>query len=165
MPKLRHHREEQMTELKQIQDFLAEKRLAIVGVSRNAKDYTRIVFAEFVKRGYDAIPINPQATEIDGKPCLGRLIDIKPPVQTALFLVPPQVSDDMMQDCADAGIKKIWFRRKLRHGEHSSNTIAFCKEHKVSVIDGLCPMMFLPEAESIHRFHAYLLKMFGKYPR
>lgn len=154
-----------MTDLQQIQDFLAEKRLAVIGVSRNDKDYTRAVFNEFVKRGYDVVPVNPLASEIDGKPCLGRLIDIKPPVQAALFLTPPKTSDDMMQDCADAGITKVWFRRKLRHDEHSSNTLSFCKEHKVSVISGFCPLMFLPEAESFHRFHGFLLKLFGKYPR
>jgi uncharacterized protein len=154
-----------MTDLQQIQDFLAEKRLAIVGVSRDAKDYTRVVFDEFVKRGYDVVPVNPLAAEIDGKPCLGRLADIKPPVQAALFLIPPKNTDDMMQDCADAGIKKVWFRRKLRHEEHSSNTLSFCKEHKVSVISGFCPLMFLAGDVSIHRFHGFLLKLFGKYPR
>jgi uncharacterized protein len=154
-----------MTDLKQIQDFLAEKRLAIVGVSRDDKDYTRAVYNEFVKRGYDAVPINPLAVEIDGKPCLGRLIDIKPPVQAALFLIPSKTTDDMMQDCANSGIKKVWFRRKLRHDEHSSNTLSFCQEHKVSVISGLCPLMFLPDTESFHRFHGFLLKVFGKYPK
>jgi len=153
-----------MTDLQQIHDFLSEKRLAIVGVSRDTKDYTRIVFGEFVKRGYHVIPVNPLASEIDGKPCMGRLIDIKPPVQAALFLIPPKTTDDMMQDCADAGIKKVWFRRKLRHDEHSSNALSFCKEHKVSVISGFCPLMFLPETESFHRFHGFLLKLFGKYP-
>lgn len=154
-----------MIELNQIQDFLAEKHLAIVGVSRKEMDYTRAVFKEFVKRGYDVVPVNPQATEIDGKPCVARLVDIKPPVQAAIFLVPPKITDDLMQDCANAGITKIWFRRKLRLGVHSANTIAFCKEHKMSVVSGYCPLMFLPEADSIHRFHARLLKIFGKYPR
>ena len=154
-----------MTDLKQIQDFLAEKRLAIVGVSRKEADYTRAVLKEFVKRGYDVVPVNPQATEIDGKPCVARLVDIKPPVQAAIFLVPPKITDDMMQDCANAGVTKIWFRRKLRQDEHSANTIAFCREHKVSVIDGFCPLMFLPEGESVHRFHGFMLRLFGKYPR
>jgi uncharacterized protein len=154
-----------MTELKQITEFLAEKRLAIVGVSRDPKDYTRIVYGEFVKRGYDVFPVNPLATEIDGKSCVSRLIDIKPPVATALFLIPPKFSDDMMQDCADSGISKVWFRRKLRHDEHGSTTLSFCKEHKVSVISGYCPLMFLPETESFHRFHGFLLKVFGQYPK
>ncbi len=154
-----------MTELKQISNFLGEHRLAIVGVSRGAKDYTRIVYDEFVKRGYDVVPVNPNAEQIAGKPCVGRLTEVKPPVTAALFLIPQTLSDDMMQDCADSGITKVWFRRKLQHDEHGSNTLSFCKEHKVSVISGLCPLMFLPNAESIHRFHGVLLKLFGKYPK
>lgn len=154
-----------MTELKQIQDFLAERRLAIVGVSRQPNDYSRAVLREFVKCGYDVIPVNPRAEEIEGKPCVGRLRDIQPPVTAVLFLTPTSTSDDLMQDCADSGAKKVWFRRKLRRDLHSSNTLSFCKEHKVTVIDGLCPLMFLPDTESFHRFHGLLLKLFGKYPR
>ena len=43
----------------QICNFLGHKRLAVIGVSRNSKDFSRVLFHEFLKRGYDAIPVHP----------------------------------------------------------------------------------------------------------
>ncbi len=48
-----------MTTLKQVEDFLALKRVAVVGVSRNPKDFTHTMWQEFRQRRYDAIPVNP----------------------------------------------------------------------------------------------------------
>ena len=42
-----------------IDDFLSRKRLALVGVSRNPQDFTRSMFREFRRRGYDVVPVNP----------------------------------------------------------------------------------------------------------
>ena len=42
-----------MTVRADIDEFLGRKRLLVVGVSRNAMDFTRIVFREFQQRGYE----------------------------------------------------------------------------------------------------------------
>jgi len=52
-----------MTTLQDIQSFLDLKRLAVVGVSRNPTDFTRVLFREFRNRGYDAVPVNPAVRE------------------------------------------------------------------------------------------------------
>ena len=88
----------------QIDDFLAQKRLAFVGVSRNPKDFSRGLFRELQQRGYDVIPVNPQATELDGQPCWARVQDITPPVDGALLMTPPHVTNQVVRDCAEAGI-------------------------------------------------------------
>src|ERR1035441_3344310 len=54
-----------MTVIERIQDFLGQKRLAIVGVSRQPKDFSRAVLREFREKGYDAVPVNPAAREMD----------------------------------------------------------------------------------------------------
>ena len=60
--------------------FMGQKRLAIVGVSRNPQDFTRVLFREFLKQGYDVIPVNPNATEVEGRKCFARVGDINPGV-------------------------------------------------------------------------------------
>jgi predicted CoA-binding protein len=77
-----------MTAMSQIQDFLGQKRLAIVGVSRTSQDFSRAVFCEFCLRGYDASPVNPEAAEIDGQPCFHHLQEIQPPIENVLLITP-----------------------------------------------------------------------------
>jgi hypothetical protein len=50
-------RSKTMTPLKEIEHFLGLKRLAVVGVSRQAKDFTRMLWAELADRGYDLVSL------------------------------------------------------------------------------------------------------------
>ena len=70
-----------MTIMERIQDFLGQKRFAIVGVSQSPKDFSRALFREFRERGYEPVPVNPAAREIEGQPCFPRLQEIQPPVE------------------------------------------------------------------------------------
>jgi len=67
-----------MTTLAQIQEFLGHKRLAVIGVSRNPKDFTRSLFQEFQRRQYDVVPVNPDVTEVAGQHCYAHVGDIQP---------------------------------------------------------------------------------------
>ncbi len=46
--------------LETIEDFLAQKRIAMVGVSRHPKDFSADLFQELRRRGYDMVPVNPK---------------------------------------------------------------------------------------------------------
>ncbi len=50
-----------MTTRREIDGFLALKRVAMVGVSRDPRDFSRMLFREMKKRGYDMVPVNPGA--------------------------------------------------------------------------------------------------------
>lgn len=54
-----------MSSLARIREFLGQKRLAIVGVSRQPRDFSRALFREFCSRGYEVVPVNPAAREIE----------------------------------------------------------------------------------------------------
>ena len=148
-----------MTSRKAIDEFLAQKRLAVVGVSRTARDYSRLVFREFRTRGYQAVPVNPNAAEVEGERCYPRVGEIDPPVEAALLLTPPAASGAALADCARAGIRRVWMYRPA-----GAAATAFCREHGITLIAGRCPLMFLSNAGGIHRFHGFLLKIAGRYP-
>lgn len=154
-----------VTTRQDIDDFLCQRRLAVVGVSRNARDFTRAMFRELLQRGYDLVPVNPQAREIEGRTCFARVQDIAPPVSAALLLTPPHVTEQVVRDCAEAGIKHLWLHRGGGVGAVSQEAIAFCQESGMQMVAGFCVHMFLARAALCHRFHAFLLKLFGKYPR
>ncbi len=147
--------------LAEINGFLACKRLALVGASRNPRDYTRLLMRELEAKGYDVVPVNPAVPEIEGRACYARVQEIQPPAQAALLLTGPSSLEKVARDCAEAGIQRVW----IRTGDAlNSLAIAFCRERGMSVITGECPFMFLPNSQWVHRFHAFGKKLVGSYP-
>jgi uncharacterized protein len=154
-----------MTARNDIDYFLGLKRLAVVGVSRERKDFSRMLWQEFVKHEYDLVPVNPGAQEIDGRPCYKRVQDIQPPVQGALLLSPASATDQVVADCAAAGISAVWMYRAVGTGAVSSKAVSFCKAKGIRVVAGECPFMFLPQPQVVHRIHAFCRKLVGTYPK
>jgi uncharacterized protein len=153
-----------MQELSTIREFLALKRFAVVGVSRNPKDFTRSLFREFLKRGYDAVPVNPGAGEVDGVRAVARVAEIAPAVDAALLLTKPAVTESVVKECHAAGIRLIWMYRAIGSGAVSPAAAAYCETNGIKLIRGECPFMFLPETALPHRFHALCKKLIGAYP-
>ena len=154
-----------MTTLLDVQDFLALRRLAVVGVSRNPRDFTRTLFRELLQRGYDAVPVNPGTRELEGVACFGSLLDVTPPVEGALLLTSPQVTDEVLRDCARAGIHRVWLHRAGGRGAVSPQAAEFCAHNGIRAVEGECPFMFLPQSAWIHRAHGWCRKLVGSYPR
>ena len=147
-----------------IDEFLGHRRIAVVGVSRRPADFTRALFREFLKHGYDAVPVTPHAQEVEGRACFARVQDIREPVEAAMLVTPPAATDQVVRDCAEAGIPLVWMYRARGQGAVSESAASFCRSHEIRVIPGFCPMMFFPDTPWFHRFHGVLLKISGKYP-
>jgi predicted CoA-binding protein len=148
----------------QIDDFLSRKRIAVIGVSRNPADFSRSLFREFVLRGYDVVPVHPSAAEMEGKLCFTRLQNVAPPVEGALLLTAPEVTEQVVQDCAEAGITRVWMFRGGGRGAVSRQALAFCESKGMSVVAGECPFMFFPNNGLVHGLHAFIRKITGRYP-
>lgn len=138
------------------EDFLSHRRLALVGVSRHPKDFSRGLFRELCRRGYDMVPVNPEASEVEGRPCFRRVQDIAPPVDGVLLMTPPPVTETVVRDCAEAGIQRVWMHRGGGVGAVSKAAVQFCRERGIAVVAGECPYMFLPQAGWFHRLHGWL---------
>ena len=154
-----------MTTMKQVDDFLGLKRIAVVGVSRNPKGFGTVLWQEFRQRRYEAIPVNAVAKEIDGQPCFARVQDIDPPVEGALIMTSAKSTDQVVADCAEAGIKHVWMYGGMAPGAKTKTAIEFCEEHDIDVVAGLCPYMFLPGAPAFHAPHRVWKKLTGRYPK
>ncbi len=156
---------DQKLSLAAIEDFLAQKRFAMVGISRDSKSTSALLFEELSRRGYEVIPVNPNMAEVLGRRCFARVQDIQPRVQAALLMTSREVADNVVRDCVEAGIRQVWMYRGMGNGAVSEEAIAFCQERGIEVIPGECPFMFLPGTAGVHRFHGFLNKIFGRYPR
>ena len=154
-----------MTSIERIQEFLGLKRFAFVGVSHQPNDFSRSLFREFLKRGYQAVPVRPDAGEVDGQACFAHVGDIEPPVNAALLMTAPAVTDKVVEECAAAGITRVWLYRGGGQGAVTPGAVSFCEAHGISVIPGECPFMFLPGEPWFHRLHGFVRKITGSYPR
>ena len=155
----------QKVSLELIEEFLSQKRIAVVGVSREPRHFSVALFEELARRGYDVVPVNPQASEVLGRQCFARVQDIQPPVDAALLMTPPAATDAVVKDCAAAGIRRVWMYRAAGQGAVSQPAVRFCQEHAIQVVPGECPFMFWRDAGAAHRIHGFLRKIFGQYPR
>lgn len=147
-----------------ITDFLAQKRIAVVGMSRDPASFSVAVAKELMKRGYDVVPVNPQTAELLGRRCFANVKEIQPPVDAALLMTTPDVTENVVVDCAEAGVRRVWMHRAGGEGAVNAEAIEFCRAHGIAVVPGQCPLMFLPETQSFHRFHGWVRKITGRYP-
>ena len=155
----------QRASLETIEDFLAQKRIAMAGISRDPANLSVKLFEELSRRGYDVVPVNPNRTEVQGVRCFARMQDIQPPVAAALLMTSPEVTETVVRDCVEAGIRRVWMYGGMGNGSVSAKALAFCQERGIQVVPGQCPFMFLPDAAGFHRFHGFIRKITGRYPR
>ncbi len=52
-----------------VENFLSQKNIAVVGVSRNTKNFGNTIYRSLKKKGYNVYPINPNAEKIEGDKC------------------------------------------------------------------------------------------------
>jgi predicted CoA-binding protein len=151
--------------LQDITKFLECKRVAFVGVSRDPQHFSRALLHEFLAKGYDPVPVNPQATEIDGRKCFARVSDITPPVEAALLMTgAPLPTDQAARECNQANIQNIWICKSVNDGDEHERTMDSCRLRGSAVVEGYCPFMFLPHPGLVHRIHRSLMKVVGSYP-
>ncbi len=147
-----------------IDEFLAQKRVAIVGVPRDPKEFGSGLFREFRQRGYNVFPVNPKADTIEGERCYKRVQDIQPPVEAAMLLTSPNKTEEVARDCAAAGVKYVWFYGVSDRSAENAQAIKFCQEHGMRVIPGFCPLMYLHGTNFGHQAHGFVARIIGQAP-
>ena len=147
-------------------EFLAGKRVAVTGVSRNPGAHAaNAVFNRLLDRGYVAFAVNPNADEIDGVTCYHDLKAIPGGVDWVLIGTRPEIAEDTMRECAELGIDKVWMHRGPGHGSYSEKAAAYGRSHGIAVIPGGCPCMFAPTADPGHKVMRAVLSLTGNVPR
>lgn len=137
--------------------FLGSRRVALVGLSRDPKGFSRAVMRELLARGQDVVPVNPALApgEAEGRRCVARIGEAEPPVDAALLLTPPARTAEAVRECLAAGVRRIWMHRGAGAGSATPEAVALCRAAGVEPVTGLCPFMALPRAGWFHRAHAW----------
>ena len=146
--------------------FLAHRRVAVTGVSREAKGHGgNVVYTRLRDRGYEVFPVNPNATEVEGDPCFPDLRSIPGGIDAVVIATRPEVAEGTMRECADLGIGHVWMHRGPGPGSVSDSAAAYGREHGIAVIDGGCPCMFDPTADLGHKAMRFVFTLAGNVPK
>ncbi|MBO2446366.1 CoA-binding protein [Actinomadura barringtoniae] len=146
--------------------FLANKRIAVTGVSRSPKDHgANMVYQRLRARGHTVFAINPNAAEVEGDRCYSDLKSVPGGVDAVVIGTRPETADDTVRECADLGIRHVWMHRLYGAGSVSATAVEYGRQHGMTVIDGGCPLMFDPTADTGHKVLRRWATWTGKAPR
>ncbi|MEW6034328.1 MAG: CoA-binding protein [Chloroflexota bacterium] len=120
-----------------IEEFMAQRRFAVVGATSNPEKYGCQIFQNLKTRGYEVYPVNPRLDELEGTRCYASLADIPVKVDVVDFVVPPKVTEEILKECRGLGLSRIW----LQPGSESEAAVAFCHENGLKVVHGVCVML------------------------
>ena len=147
-------------------EFLAQHRIAVTGVSRSPKDHgANVVYNRLRDRGYEVFAVNPNADEVEGDPCFHDLASIPGGVEAVVIGTRPEIADETMRECVELGIGHVWMHRGPGGGSVSRTAAAYGREHGVAVIDGGCPCMFGPTADTGHKAMRLVFTLTGGVPK
>jgi predicted CoA-binding protein len=146
--------------------FLADKRVAVTGVSRTPGSHgSNVVYQRLRDRGYEVFAVNPNAEEVEGDACYASLAAIPGGVEAVVIATRPERAEATMRECADLGIKHVWMHRLMGGGSVSATATEYGRQHGITVIDGGCPLMFPPTSDGGHRVLRWVSTLAGNAPR
>jgi predicted CoA-binding protein len=147
-------------------EFLAHKRIAVTGVSRNPQGHgSNVVYQRLRDRGYQVFAVNPNADEVEGDRCYHDLKSVPGGVEAVVIATRPEAAEATMRECVELGIRYVWMHRSVGGGSVSDIATEFGRQHGVTVIDGGCPLMFNPTADFGHKAMRFVFTRTGKVPK
>ena len=150
-----------------IGDFLAQRRIAVAGVSREkgAKHGGNVVYQRLKSRGYEVFAVNPNADSVEGDPCYRSLAAIPGGVDAVVIATRPDAAEAVARECKELGITRVWMHRSFGGGSVSPEAHEFCRANGIASIAGGCPLMYGPTSDGGHKVMRFFVGLAGKLPK
>jgi uncharacterized protein len=152
-----------------VQDFLAQKRIAVAGVSRDKSRHPvgNLIYHRLKDTGHEVFAVNPHMASFEGDTCYPDLGSIPGGVDGVVVITRPDASAQIVQQCEAAGVPRVWMHQSFGKSQSSVSPAAvqYCQEHGISVIAGACPMMYGPGADFGHTCMRWFLALTGGLPK
>jgi len=150
-----------------VNDFLSQKRIAVAGVSRNNSHHPtgNLIYRRLKTTGHDVFAVNPNMQTFDGDRCYPDVSSIPGGVDGVVIVTRPDVTERVVHQCSDAGVRRVWMHQSLAKGSSvSPAAVEYCRQHDISVIAGACPMMYGDGVDFGHTCMRWILKLKGGLP-
>lgn len=149
-----------MNSKKVVEDFLSQKKIAVVGVSRKKTKFGNAIYKELKQKGYNVFPVNPNMQTFEGDTCYSDLKSIPDKADAVIINIPPLQAEKVVREANQAGIKKVW----LQQGSQSESALKYCEENGIDCVSNECILMFAQPLAFIHRAHKWIWGVLGKLP-
>ncbi len=151
-----------------VQNFLAQKKIAVVGVSDKRETGCNLAYTKFKENGYQVFAVNPRISTFNGDACYPDLKSLPEKPDAVFLLTNPKVTDQIIQQCVDLGIKHVWMhcmmgtKPGLAAGmtSVSQSAVEMCEANGIEVIPGSCPNQYL-NPDGGHKFMRGLWSLLG----
>jgi|SRR6185503_4323479 len=150
-----------------VQDFLAQKRIAVVGVSRDNSRHpaANLIYRKLKQTGHQVFAVNPSMETFEGDRCYPDVQSIAGGVDGAVIVTRPEVTARVVRDCSAAGVRHVWMHQSFAKGSSvSPDAVEHCRQHGINVIAGACPMMYGPNVDFGHTCMRWMLGLTGGLP-
>lgn len=118
-----------------VTDILRDNHIfAVVGVSQDPAKYGHEIFEALLKKGYKAYPVNPKYEAVDGYRCYPTLEALPEKPDVAVMVVPPTVTEKVVESCASLGIGTVW----MPPGAWSESAVETCEAHGIQEVHDVC---------------------------
>lgn len=144
-----------------VEDFLASDAFAVIGVSEDKRKFGNVVYRTMKEKHAVVYPVHPTREKVEGDACYKNVAALPANVRAVVTVVPPATTTSVVKECAARGITQVW----MQPGSESKEAITEAEKAGMKVIAGECILMFLEPVESIHKFHRFLKKIVGKFPK
>ena len=145
--------------------FLQGRRFVVAGVSRSPQQPANAIFRKLRASGYEVVPLNPNAVELEGVPCYPDLASVPGPVDGVVVATTPEVASRIVRQAHARGIRQLWFHRSFGKGSVSEPALRLCAELGLEPIVGGCPLMYCEPVDVAHRCFHWLLSLQNRVPR
>jgi len=148
-----------------VAEFLRGKRIAVAGVSRESGQAANAVYRKLRATGYETFAINPNAAEAEGATCYPDVGAISGRLDGVVVTTHPDVSIDLVRQCAEHGVGRVWLHRSFGAGSVSDAAVRECAARGIPCIVGGCPLMYCEPVDFGHRCMKWWLRRQGRVPR
>lgn len=147
-----------MSEYAAAEEFLTQRHIAVVGVSRNPNEFANELYRNLRDGGRTLYPVNINGGVriIEGDTAYRTVFQVPDPVDGVIIMLPPSQTVYVVQQAIARGIERVWMFRGVGRGSVSHTATSLCVDAGISVIEGGCPMMFLEPVRGVHRLHRAL---------
>ena len=147
-----------------VAEFLAGKRFAVAGVSRDSRQPANAIYRKLRASGYEVVALNPRATEVEGARCYPDLGAVPGSIDGLVVASPPGTAIELVRQSADRGVSRIWFHRSLGRGSVAADAVRECEVRGLSCIVGGCPLMYCEPVDPFHRCLRWVLRWGRRVP-
>jgi len=147
-------------------DFLAQRRIAVAGVSRTPETHGgNGIYRRLKARGYEVFAVNPSAETVEGDRAYPDLRSIPGGVDGVIIATAPAHAGSIVRECKELGISRVWMHRGPAQTSVSQDAVDFCRANGIAVIPGGCPLMFGATADFGHQCMRWMLQLGGAVPK